>query len=99
MAHELLVGLTVTDEEGYARYRAAMTPLLHAHGGGIRYDFTIAKILKSASDHPINRLFVLRFPSRGHREEFFANPAYQAIKAEHFANSVAATTILAAYDT
>jgi uncharacterized protein (DUF1330 family) len=98
MAHELLVGLTVTDDEGYARYRAAMTPLLHAYGGGFRYDFTIAKVLRSASDHPINRLFVLRFPSKERIKEFFANPAYQAIKAEHFAGSVAATTILAAYD-
>jgi hypothetical protein len=28
MRHEILVGLRVIDEPGYARYRAAMTPLL-----------------------------------------------------------------------
>jgi len=98
MAHELLVGLTVTDDEGYARYRAAMTPLLQAHGGGFRYDFTIAKVLRSASDHPINRVFVLRFPSKEGMEEFFGSPEYLAIRAQHFAGAVAGTTVIAGYD-
>jgi len=99
MTHELLVGLTVTDDEAYSRYRAAMTPLLAAHGGGFRYDFTIAKVLKSASSHPINRLFAIHFPSKARMEEFFANPEYLAIRAKHFAPSVAGTTIIGAYDT
>lgn len=98
MAHELLVGLTVTDDALYQRYRAAMAPLLAAHGGGFRYDFTIAKVLKSSSDHPINRVFAIYFGSLAQKEAFFAHPEYLAIKARFFQGSVAGTTIFGAYD-
>ena len=33
MTYEMLVGLTVTDDASYQRYRIGMTPLLHAIGG------------------------------------------------------------------
>ena len=99
MSYELMVGLTVTDEEGYSAYRAAMAPLLAAHGGGFRYDFTIAKVLKSASAHPINRVFAIYFASKAQKEAFFANPDYLAIRARHFERAVAGTTIFAAYET
>lgn len=99
MAHELVVGLTVTDDATYAQYRAAMAPLLAAHGGGFSYDFTIAKALKSASTHPINRVFAIYFEDRARKDAFFANPDYLAIKARYFERSVAGTTIIGAYDT
>lgn len=99
MPHELMVGLTVTDEEAYAQYRTAMAPLLAAHGGGFRYDFTVAKVLKSASEHPINRVFALRFASKAQKEAFFAHPEYLVIRARHFERAVAGTTIFGAYDT
>jgi len=99
MAHELLVGLTVTDDDSYAQYRAAMTPLLTAHGGGFRYDFTISKVLKSASAHPINRLFAIYFESKAQKDAFYSNPDYLAIKARYFERAVAGRTIIAAYDT
>jgi uncharacterized protein (DUF1330 family) len=98
MTHEVMVGLTVTDPELYRRYRAAMAPLLEAHGGGFRYDFTVAEVLKSASDHPINRVFAIHFASRERMAEFFANPEYLAIKARFFAPAVAGTTIFGGYD-
>ena len=44
---ELLVGLNVNDEEIYQDYRKAMYPLLEKIGGGFRYDFVVAKALKS----------------------------------------------------
>ena len=98
MAHEIVVGLNVTDDATYARYREAMAPLLAAHGGGFRYDFTIAKALKSASTHPINRLFAIYFESKAKKDAFFANPDYVAIRARYFEPSVAGTTIIGAYD-
>jgi uncharacterized protein (DUF1330 family) len=98
MTHELMVGLHVTDDQAYRNYREAMAPLLAAHGGGFRYDFTIAQVLKSASDHPINRVFAIYFESRARMESFFANPEYLAIKARYFAKSVAGTTIFGSYD-
>jgi uncharacterized protein (DUF1330 family) len=98
MTHELVVGLTVTDEVTYAQYRAAMAPILAAHGGGFSYDFTLAKVLKSASAHPINRLFAIYFQSKARKDIFFADPDYLAIKARYFERSVAGTTILGSYD-
>lgn len=98
MAHELLVGLTVTDDTTYQQYRDAMAPLLAAHGGGFRYDFTIAKVLKSASEHAINRVFAIYFGSKEQMRAFFDHTDYRAIKAKFFERSVAGTTIFGAYD-
>jgi uncharacterized protein (DUF1330 family) len=98
MTHEMLVALHVTDDALYLQYREAMTPLLTAHGGGFRYDFTVAEVLKSASEHPINRVFAIYFASKEHMDRFFANADYQAIKAKYFARSVAGTTIFGGYE-
>lgn len=43
--HEILVGLHVTDESSYAKYRAAMTPLLEGVGGFFRCDFRVGEIV------------------------------------------------------
>lgn len=98
MVHELMVGLTVIDDAVYQQYRDAMAPLLAAHGGGFRFDFTIAKVLKSASEHPINRVFAIYFASRERKDAFFANADYQAIKARFFERAVAGTTIFGGYE-
>lgn len=98
MTHEVMVGLTVIDEAGYQRYRDAMTPILQTYGGGFRYDFRIGEVLKSASEHPINRVFAIYFADRTRMEAFFADPAYVAVKAEHFESAVAGTTIFGGYD-
>ena len=98
MTHEMVVGLNVTDDANYARYREAMAPLLAAHGGGFRYDFTIAKALKSASPHPINRLFAIYFETKAKKDAFFSNPDYVAIRARYFEPAVAGTTVIGAYD-
>lgn len=93
-----MVGLTVTDDARYQQYREAMAPLLAAHGGGFRYDFTIQSVLKSASEHPINRVFAIYSGSKAQMEAFFAHPDYQAVKARFFQRAVAGTTIFGAYE-
>jgi uncharacterized protein (DUF1330 family) len=98
MAHEMMVGLHVTDDAVYQQYRLAMAPLLAAHGGGFRYDFRIAEVLKSASAHPINRVFAIYFGSKAQKDAFFADPEYSAIKARFFDRSVAGTTVFGGYD-
>ena len=98
MVHEMMVGLTVTDDAVYQQYRAAMAPLLAAHGGGFRHDFTIATVLKSASDHAINRVFAIHFTSKERKDAFFAHPEYVAIKARFFAHAVSGTTVFGASD-
>ena len=99
MAFEMTVGLTVTDDDIYSEYRAAMKPLLLQHGGGFRYDFKISEVLKSDSTHPINRLFVIFFEDEKNKNSFFSHPDYKKIKERFFEKSVTGTTIISQYST
>lgn len=95
---ELLVGLTVRDERGYADYRAAMTPLLAARGGSFGVDVRVAAVLR-APGPAFDRLFTIRFPSAREHDAFFADPDYLAIRARLFEPSVAgAPQILGRYE-
>ncbi|NNF27293.1 MAG: DUF1330 domain-containing protein [Gemmatimonadetes bacterium] len=95
---ERLVALHVTDEEGYARYRSAMTPILEGYGGSFRYDFRVGETLKSDGSHPVNRVFLLSFPDEDIMRRFFRDPQYQAARSEHFDPSVGAATVISAYE-
>ena len=94
MPFDMTVGLLVADQEKYTLYRAEIAPLLEANGGAFHYDFEVAKTLKSAAGHDINRLFVLRFPDREAKERFFTQPEYLAIRARLFETSVRGMTII-----
>ena len=96
---EILVALDVANNGGYQAYRDAMSPLLKRMGGGFRYDFTIAKTLKSAADHPINRVFVIFFPDWEARDRFFGDETYREIKKRLFETSVKGSTIIGEYGT
>ncbi len=95
---EILMGLYVVDNDEYQAYRDAMSPLLERMGGGFRYDFTIAKTLKSAAGHPINRVFINYFPNEQTRDRFFGDETYREIKKRLFESSVRGTTIIAEYE-
>ena len=95
--HETLVALHVTDDAGYARYRAAMTPILQRFGGSFRYDFEVARVLQPADGPPLNRVFILSFPDAVAKQAFFTDSAYRQVREEHFTASVGATAILAEY--
>jgi len=95
MPFELIVGLLVVDHEKYAQYRAEMSPLLEAAGGRFRYDFEIARTLKSEAKHDINRVFVIQFPDRASRERFFSDPQYVEIRTRLFEKSVEGMSIIA----
>ncbi|MCP4912798.1 MAG: DUF1330 domain-containing protein [Oligoflexia bacterium] len=95
---EMLVGLNVTNDDDYSKYRAGMTPLLKDCGGGFGYDFKIAQTLINDSEHDINRVFTIYFPSEEVMNSFFTNPEYKEFKKSYFEKSVADTTIIATYD-
>jgi uncharacterized protein (DUF1330 family) len=97
MFFEMIVGLFVADHQKYAQYRAEIAPLLEAAGGRFRYDFEIARTLKSEAGQEINRLFVLQFPDRASKERFFADPRYIEIRACLFESSVEHVTTIAQY--
>ncbi|MEI9936180.1 MAG: DUF1330 domain-containing protein [Pseudomonadota bacterium] len=91
---ETLMALNVSDPDLYAKYRAAMTPLLVAHGGSFGLDLWVAEVLRAPGEKPFNRLFTTVFPSLERREAFFANPEYLAIRKALFEPSVSAVTEL-----
>jgi uncharacterized protein (DUF1330 family) len=97
MPFEMTMGLFVADHEKYAQYRAEIAPLLEAAGGGFRYDFEIARTLKSETLDEINRLFVIRFPDRDTKDRFFADPQYVAIRSRLFDKAVKSKTVIAEY--
>jgi uncharacterized protein (DUF1330 family) len=89
----LLLGLEVRDEEGYARYRERMQPILAAFGGAFGCDVRVSEVLIGAPPS-VNRLFTLSFPDRRRREAFFADVGYQRVRAEHFAPAVGEVAVL-----
>ncbi|HET7540415.1 MAG TPA: DUF1330 domain-containing protein [Polyangiaceae bacterium] len=92
---ETLMALDVVDAELYAKYRAAMTPLLEAHGGSFGIDLWVAEVLRAPADQaPFNRMFTILFPSHERRQAFFSNPEYLAVRKALFEPSVAAATNL-----
>lgn len=95
--NEVLIGVQVIDEAGYARYRAEMAPLLEAHGGRFVLDVRVAEILRAPSPTAFNRLFVIHFLSARHRDAFFADPGYMAVRARLFEPSVSEMVRLGDY--
>jgi uncharacterized protein (DUF1330 family) len=97
MSYEMTVGLLVADHQKYAQYRAEIAPLLESIGGRFRFDFEVARTLKSEVDHEINRLFVIQFPDRASKERFFVDSQYLEIRARLFEKAVDRTAIIADY--
>src|SRR5215510_8723219 len=86
--NEILIGVQVVDEAGYAKYRAEMTPLLEAYGGRFVVDVRTSDVLRAPAPGAFNRLFTIRFPSRQNRDAFFADHDYAAIRTRLFEPSV-----------
>jgi uncharacterized protein (DUF1330 family) len=98
MAFEMVVALHLSNEEQYAEYREGMTPLLHAYGGGFRFDFVVSTVLASEDSFDINRVFTIHFPDRKSRDKFFADPRYLQVRERFFEPSVASRVVIAEYD-
>jgi len=94
---EMLVGLYVTDDSNYSKYREGMTPILKAIGGGFGYDFKVSEVLKSESEKKINRVFTIYFPNEEKMNSFFSDEKYLDFKEKFFTSSVASTTIISTY--
>lgn len=91
--HVMLVGLEVTDDHSYTRYRAAMTPILASFGGAFGSDFEVARVL--LGDSRINRVFTISFPDRATRDRFFADADYRAARERFYVPAVAHAEVLA----
>jgi len=96
-AVEILVGVQVTDEALYARYRTEMLPLLHAQGGAFVVDVRVGEVLRAPADARFNRLFTIRFPSAQQMDTFFSHPDYLAVRERWFVPSVSEVVRLGEY--
>lgn len=85
---QTLVALEVLDEDEYQKYRDAMSPILHEHGGQFVVDVKLASVMKIPKQGLVNRLFTIEFPSLERLEAFFCNPEYLTVRKRHFENSV-----------
>src|SRR5262245_17987389 len=94
--HVMLMGLEVTDDASYARYRTAMAPILEQYGGAFGCDFVVAAVLKGPTER-LNRVFTIAFPDRAAAARFFADARYRAVRAEHFEPAVARAIVLAEF--
>ena len=94
MSFEMTVGLVVVNPKLYSLYRNEMMPLLEEAGGRFRYDFEVARVLRSESDAEINRAFVLQFPNQARKERFFADARYLEIRSRLFEPAVTAIVLI-----
>jgi len=98
MAFERVMGIFVSDDEEYQRYREGMTPILHSFGGAFGFDFKVSEVLLSKTDDDINRVFTIDFPSKEVMEAFFSSPEYLVVQKRHFANSVTSKTVISMHE-
>lgn len=95
--HVTLYGLLVRDPEGYARYRGAMEPILHAYGGRFGYDLEVSAVLRSEVETPMNRVFTIAFPDEAAKVRFFEDPDYRVVRRTHFEGAVESVAELASF--
>jgi len=98
MTFERIMGIHVTDDEEYRKYREGMLPILHSFGGSFGFDFKISKVLLSKTDDKINRVFTIDFPSKEIMDSFFSDPEYLSVQKKHFTKSVSSKTIISMHE-
>jgi len=98
MTYERIMGIEVTDDEEYQKYRDGMTPILASFGGKFGFDFKVSQVLISKTSEEINRVFTIEFPNKEKMNEFFSDPEYLAIKERHFEAAVMSKTVISLHE-
>lgn len=98
MSYECIMGLEVSNDTNYQKYRESMIPILHSFGGGFGFDFKVSEVLKSKTNEPINRVFTIDFPSKEIMDRFFTDPEYLAVKVKYFQHSVKSVTTISMHE-
>lgn len=81
----IIVNIEVTDPEGFERYRAAVPPLIAAHGGRYLVRGGELHVMEGAPDW--KRLVVLEFPSLDAARAFYDSADYAPLLALRLASS------------
>ena len=81
----IIVNIEVTDPAGFERYRAAVPPVIAAHGGRYLVRGGDLHVMEGAPDW--KRLVVLEFPSLDAARAFYASADYAPLLALRLASS------------
>jgi len=92
------MGLDVTDDEEYQKYREGMMPILESFGGSFGFDFKVSEVLQSKTDASINRVFTIDFPSKEVMDNFFSDPSYLKVKNQYFKKSVRSAIVISMHE-
>ena len=77
----LIFALKVNNPDIYARYRAAIAPVMEKLGGTVTKEYDIAGALHSdAQEEDVTKIAMFTFPDKASLEAFFSDPVYQAAK-------------------
>jgi len=98
MTFERIMGIYVSNDKEYQRYREAMMPILKSFGGSFGFDFKVAEVLLSKTTDEINRVFTIEFPSKDSMDNFFSNSDYLVVKKKYFNRSVTSTTVISLHE-
>ena len=74
MAAYLIVDIDVQDQEGFARYREAVPPVVAKFGG--RYLVKAGTLHPMEGEFELKRLVILEFPSMEAARAFYESPEY-----------------------
>ena len=81
----IIVNIEVTDPQGFERYRAAVPPVIAAHGGRYLVRGGDLHVMEGAPDW--KRLVVLEFPSLDAARAFYDSADYAPLLALRLASS------------
>ena len=98
MAYERIMGLYVSDDALYQKYREGMMPILHSYGGDFGFDFKVSEVLRSKTNDDINRVFTIEFPSKEKMDAFFECEEYLAVREQYFDKSVTSKTVISLHE-
>ena len=98
MSFERIMGLDVTDDEEYQKYREGMMPILESFGGSFGFDFKVSEVLQSKTDASINRVFTIDFPSKEVMDNFFSDLSYLKVKNQYFKKSVRSAIVISMHE-
>jgi uncharacterized protein (DUF1330 family) len=78
MAAYIIADITVTDREGFEKYRQAVPAVIAAHGGRYIVRGNPRTTLEGSSSS--SRLVILEFPDMEKLQAFWSSPAYAPLK-------------------
>ena len=92
----IIANIEIRDPVTFERYRAAVAPMIAAHGG--RYLIRGGKLTHKEGEMPLQRLVVLEFPSPEAAERFYHSDDYRPLLELRTASTRSQVVIVEGYE-